>query len=207
MSRLALTMRLALGAALVFAGINHFIFELVPMPSGEQALAAQLLAAFAHSGLLDIAMAVLLVAGVLILAGLFVPLALCLVMPISTCAAYWAVILEGDLPLAVLTHAMLALNALLMLAYLDAYHGTLRRDTLALGDAPGDGMSFETTYARLVGGISPMQFAVGLLPLLAAAALYHFIVPSLLALYSLGVLAVPAAVLLVRLIQGRGGAK
>jgi hypothetical protein len=95
----------------------------------------QLMAAFNHSGLMDIAMAIQLVAGVLLLAGVLVPLALCVVMPVSTCAVYWAVILDHRPLGAALALVALALNGLLMLAYLDHYRGALQRHAPTLGEA------------------------------------------------------------------------
>ena len=87
-----------------------------------------------NSRLLDVAMAMQLVAGALILAGLLVPAALCVLMPISTCALFWAVILDHQPLNMVLALAAFALNGLLMLAYLRYYHGTLQRRALALGE-------------------------------------------------------------------------
>ena len=83
----------------------------------------------------DLAMAIELVAGLLILAGVLVPLALCLVMPISTCAVYWSAILEHQPLGAVLALVAFALNGLLMLAYIDYYKGALQRHALMAGEA------------------------------------------------------------------------
>jgi hypothetical protein len=82
-------------------------------------------------------MAIELVTGAFILIGAFVPVALCVVMPVSTCALYWAVILEHQPLGAVLALAAFALNGLLMLAYIDyykGYGGPLQRRTLMLGE-------------------------------------------------------------------------
>ena len=91
--------------------------------------------ALVHSRLLDVAMAIELATGVLILTGFFVPLALCVVMPISTCAIYWSVILDHQPLHAVLALAAFALNGFLMLAYIDYYQGMLQRRALTVGEA------------------------------------------------------------------------
>jgi hypothetical protein len=127
--------RLIFGAWMLANGANHFFFSLWPEPTGHEPLAIQLMNALVHSGLLDVAMAIQLVTGALILTGFFVPVALCVVMPISTCALYWSVILDHQLLGAVVALAAFALNGLLMLAYIDYYKGTLERRALTLGEA------------------------------------------------------------------------
>lgn len=127
--------RLLFGAWMLANGINHFFLPLWPEPTGHEPLAVQLMAAFMHSGLLDVAMAIELAAGALILTGLLVPVALCVVMPVSTCALYWSAILEHRPLGAALALAAFALNGLLMLAYLDYFQGALRRRAPTLGEA------------------------------------------------------------------------
>ncbi len=56
-------------------------------------------------------------------------------MPISVCAAFWAVILDHQPVTALLALAAVALNALLCLAYIDYYQGMLQRRALTLGEA------------------------------------------------------------------------
>jgi uncharacterized membrane protein YphA (DoxX/SURF4 family) len=135
MKHLALVGRLIFGAWMLANGANHFFFSLWPEPTGHEPLAVQLMSALVHSGLFDVAMAIELVTGALILTGFFVPVALCVVMPISTCAIYWSVILDHQPLGAVLSLAAFALNGLLMLAYIDYYKGALQRHALMLGDA------------------------------------------------------------------------
>ena len=130
-----LAARLIFGAWMLLNGLNHFFGPFYPMPAGTAPLAVQLMQALVHIGLLDVAMGIQLVAGGLILAGVFVPAALCVMMPISVCAAYWAVILEREPIGAVLALAAVALNALLMLAHLHHYRGVLERHPLAVGEA------------------------------------------------------------------------
>jgi hypothetical protein len=71
----------------------------------------------------------------LILSGVLVPAALCFLMPITTCALYWALVLDHQPLNVVLALAAFALNGLLMLAYLPYYRGMLQRHTLAAGEA------------------------------------------------------------------------
>jgi hypothetical protein len=135
MKHFILVARLIFGAWMLANGANHFFFSLWPMPTGNEPLAIQLMAALVHSGLIDVAMAIQLVTGALILTGFFVPLALCVVMPISTCALYWSAILDHEPVGAVLALIAFALNGVLMLAYIDYYRGALQRHAPSLGEA------------------------------------------------------------------------
>jgi putative oxidoreductase len=135
MKHLVLGGRLIFGAWLLASGLNHFFLSLWPVPTGHEPLAIQLMDALVHSRLFDVAMAIQLVTGALILSGLFVPLALCVVMPVSTCALYWSLILDQQPLGAVIALTAFALNGLLMLAYVDYYKGPLQRRALTLGEA------------------------------------------------------------------------
>ncbi len=135
MKPLILAGRLIFGAWMLVSGVNHFFVHLYPEPVGHEPLAAQLMAAFVHSRLIDVAFTIQLVSGALILTGFFTPVALCVVMPVSTCALYWAAILEHEPLGAALALAAFALNGLLMLAYVDDYKGVLQRSALSLGEA------------------------------------------------------------------------
>jgi uncharacterized membrane protein YphA (DoxX/SURF4 family) len=135
MKSLLLVARVIFGAWMLANGANHFFVSLYPEPVGHEPLAIQLMAALAHSRLLDVAMAIQLVTGALILVGVLVPVALCVVAPISVCAAYWSVVLEHQPLGTVLALAALALNGLLMLAHIDYYSGVLQRRALTLGEA------------------------------------------------------------------------
>jgi uncharacterized membrane protein YphA (DoxX/SURF4 family) len=131
---LVLAGRVIFGAWMVIAGINHFFVSLYPMSGGTAPLAVQLMTALVDSKLLDVVVGIQLVTGALILAGIFVPLALCVVMPLTVCATFWELL--DHQPLGVLLGlAALALNGLLMLAYIDDYKGVLQRRALALGEA------------------------------------------------------------------------
>ena len=135
MKHLVLAARLIFGAWMLLNGANHFFFNLWPEPVGHTPLAIQLMTALKNCWMLDIAMIIQLVTGALILAGVLVPVALCVVMPISVCAAFWAVILEHEPLGALLSLIAVGLNALLCLAYIDYYQGMLKRSALTLGEA------------------------------------------------------------------------
>jgi hypothetical protein len=134
MTRITAAARVLFGAFLLANGLNHFFLGLWPGPAGHEPLAIQLMDAFVHSGLLDVAMSIELVTGALILTGLLVPVSLCIVMPVSTCALYWAVVLDHQIAAATLALLAFALNAGLMLAYLPCYRGALARYAPTLGE-------------------------------------------------------------------------
>jgi uncharacterized membrane protein YphA (DoxX/SURF4 family) len=124
----------ALGAWMLVNSVSY-LFLASPAPTGHAPLAIQLMDALVHSRLFAVAMVIQLVTGVLILAGVLMPVALALLMPISTCALYWALILDQQPLYAMLALAAFALNGVLMLAYLPYYHGALQRRALAVGEA------------------------------------------------------------------------
>jgi uncharacterized membrane protein YhaH (DUF805 family) len=198
MKHLVLAGRLVFGAWLLVAGTNHFFVSLYPESTGHEVLGMQLMEALVHSRLFDVAMAVQLVTGLLILGGVFVPLALCLAMPISVCALYWSVLLEHQPLEAVLGCAAFALNGLLMLAYVDYYRGVLQRRALTLGEREGDVMRYETLFVDFNGRTSRGEFVGALIPLVAAAAFYCFLVKGRTGEWVLVMLLFPATVLHAR---------
>jgi uncharacterized membrane protein YphA (DoxX/SURF4 family) len=132
--QLVLAARLIFGVWMLVNGIDYFFVSLYPMPTGHEPLAVQLMTGLVNSRLLDVAMAIELVTGALILIGVFAPAALCVVMPISVCAAFWAILDHRPSGLALGLGAV-ALNGLLMLAYIGYYKGVLQRHALALGES------------------------------------------------------------------------
>jgi hypothetical protein len=135
MKHLVLVGQLIFGAWMLLSGVNYFFVHLWVQPVGHEPLAVQLMAALVHSRLLDVAMTIQLITGALILTGFIVPVALCVVVPVNTCAVYWAVILEHQPVDALLALVALALNGALMLAYIDYYQGVLQKHALTLGEA------------------------------------------------------------------------
>jgi hypothetical protein len=196
--------RLLFGAWMVVSGLNHFAGVLYAEPAGHTPLAVQLMAALRDSRLLDVAMAIQLVSGALIVTGAFVPLALTVVLPVNVCAAFWAAILEHAPIGAAVALLAVALNGALMLAYLDSYRDMLRRRALALGEGPEDGRNYDKAYALPVGRIPLAQFVPALIVLGLAAAFYYLLVPGRTEQFALLTMAYPALVLLARLAQGFG---
>lgn len=135
MKPLLLAGRVVFGAWMLANGVNFFFLSLWPLPAGHEPLATQLMDAFLHSRLMSVAMAMELVAGALILSGLFLPVALCVVMPVSTCALYWSLMLDQQPLPAMPALVAFALNALLMFACLEYYKGALQRRALDVGEA------------------------------------------------------------------------
>jgi uncharacterized membrane protein YphA (DoxX/SURF4 family) len=131
---LLLPARLLFGAWMLLNGLNHFFLSLWTTPAGSGPLAAQLMSALMNSSLFSVAMAIELLAGALILLGRFTPAALCVLMPVSTCALFWAVVLDRQPMPALLAVAAFALNGLLMLGHLRYYQGALQRRALAFGE-------------------------------------------------------------------------
>lgn len=204
MKQLVLVGRLVFGAWMLANGANHFFFSLWPSPTGHEPLALQLMAALVHSGLLDVAMAIQLTTGALMLIGLFVPVALCVVMPVSTCALYWSVILEHRPLGAILALAAFALNGLLMLAYVEYYRGALQRHALSLGEASAGHTYFDALFVNPVGRTSRNPFVAALITLLAAVAFYAFLVKGRSGLWSMLVLLLPGVILLARRLHDMG---
>jgi len=204
MKPLVVAGRVVFGAWMLADGVNHFLLPLYPEPTGHQPLALLLMTALVHSRLLDVAMAIQLVSGVVLLAGVFVPVALCVVMPISVCALYWAVLLEHRALSVALALAAFALNGLLMLAYLDYYRGVLQPIAVTLGEAPDGTTRYEDFFARPGGRTSRGGFVRALVPLLAAAALYFFLVKGRNGEWVLATLLLPALVLHARRLHDMG---
>jgi uncharacterized membrane protein YhaH (DUF805 family)/uncharacterized membrane protein YphA (DoxX/SURF4 family) len=204
MKQLALFGRIILGAWMLANGINHFFGPFWAHPTGTTPHAVQLMDAFTHSGLLGVAMAIQLVAGALLLAGIFVPLALVVLMPVSTCALFWSLILEHRALGALLALVVFALNALLMFTHLDAYKGVLQRRALTLGESANSANIYDSLFARPNGRSSRGEFIGGLVTLLAVVAFYAFLVTGLTAKWCIVVLLIPATILLARRLHDMG---
>lgn len=203
MKQLILIGRLIFGVWMLANGANHFL-SLWPEPIGHEPLAIQLMAALGHSGLLGVAMTIQLVTGALILAGLFVPVALCVVMPVSTCALFWAVILDHQPLGAALAVAAFALNGLLMLAYIGYYRGALQRQAVTFGEFIAGQRSFDFLFVFPNGRTPRGQFAAALITLVAAAAFYAFLVKGATAHWAMLVLVFPGIVLHARRLHDMG---
>lgn len=196
MPGLARMARLVFGGWMLVNGANQLALHLYAMPAGQTPLAVQLMSALSDSGLLAVAMAVQMVAGALILAGLFAPAALCVTMPITVCAAYWAVILDREPLGAILALAALALNGLLMLAHVGGYRDLLRRRVLAWGESAQE--TYESRYTDPRWPTSRGAFIGALIPLIAAYAFYYLLLPPSLGMGAMMTLLFPAFMLHAR---------
>jgi uncharacterized membrane protein YhaH (DUF805 family) len=194
--------RVVFGAWMLINGINHFFLPLWPTPTGHGPLAIELMGAFVHTHLMDVAMLIELITGALILTGCIVPAALCVVMPVSTCALYWSVL--DHQPLSVLLAlAAFALNGLLMLTYLEYYKGALQRVALTLGET-GRSMIWDSLFVDSKGRTPRGQFTAALIPLAFVVWFYAHAGPNPYAPWNLLVLLYPAVVLHARRLHDMG---
>jgi uncharacterized membrane protein YhaH (DUF805 family) len=202
LQQLVLVGRTIFGAWMFISGANYFFFSLWAQPMGHTPLALELMGAFAHSGLLTVAMLIQLVTGALLLIGLFAPAALCVVMPTSTCALYWALLEQQPLPL-LLALLVFALNGLLMLAYLGYYQGALQRSPLTLGES-GQAMTWDTLFVHSKGRSPREHFIAAVIPLAIVVWWYVRASPNVYPQWSLLVLLFPAIVLHARRLHDMG---
>jgi uncharacterized membrane protein YhaH (DUF805 family)/uncharacterized membrane protein YphA (DoxX/SURF4 family) len=202
MQQLVLVGRTVFGAWMLISGANYLFLSLWSVPMGHEPLSTELMGAFVHSGLLTVAMLIQLVTGALLLAGLFAPAALCVVMPTSTCALYWALLEHQPLPL-LLALLAFALNGLLMLAYLDYYKGALQRSALSLGES-GQATTWDTLFVHSKGRTSREHFIPALIPLAIVVWWYAQASPNVYPQWCLLVLLFPASVLLARRLHDLG---
>lgn len=133
--------RLVFAAWMIPAGLNHFV-PLFPQPMGSQPLSHELIVALIDSHLFDLVKAVELIAGICVLTGFYLPLALIVCMPVSFCVFFWDAPLEGwGSRAALFGYSTLLCNVLLCLAYVKSYRSmfALRSKPRSFGapDAPG----------------------------------------------------------------------
>jgi uncharacterized membrane protein YhaH (DUF805 family)/uncharacterized membrane protein YphA (DoxX/SURF4 family) len=202
MAQLVLVGRTIFGAWMLISGANYLFLSLWSVPMGHEPLSAELMGAFVHSGLLTFAMVAQLITGAFLLTGVFAPAALCVVMPTSTCALYWALLEHQPLPL-LLALLAFALNGLLMLAYLDYYQGALQRSALSLGES-GQGTTWDTLFVHSKGRSPREHFIPALIPLAIVVWWYAQASPNVYPQWSLLVLLFPASVLLARRLHDMG---
>jgi uncharacterized membrane protein YhaH (DUF805 family)/uncharacterized membrane protein YphA (DoxX/SURF4 family) len=202
MQQLVLVGRVIFGAWMLISGANYLFLSLWSVPMGHEPLSMELMGAFVHSGLLTVAMLIQLVTGALLLTGFFAPAALCVVMPTSACALYWALLEHQPLPL-LLALLAFALNGLLMLAYLDYYQGALQRSALSLGES-GQSTSWDSLFVHSKGRTPREPFIAALIPLAIVVWWYVRASPNVYPQWSLLVLLFPASVLLARRLHDMG---
>lgn len=194
--------RMIFGAWMLINGINYFFLSLWTMPAGHEPLSIELMGAFVHCGLLTVAMLIQLITGAFLLAGVFTPAALCVVMPTSTCALYWALLEHQPLPL-LLALLAFALNGLLMLAYLGYYRQALQRSPLSLGEF-GQAGTWDTLFVKSQGRTSRGEFIGAAIPLAIVVWWYAQASPFVYPQWSLLVLLFPLLVLNARRLHDMG---
>ena len=202
MNRVLDGLRLLLGAVLVLTAVDYFLPAILPFDAvreWQDPMAERLIAAFDRSGLLAVAKFIHLAAGVLLLVNRASPFALAALMPVNLCGMFIALFLEGDPLVALLGVALVALNALLMLAYLPYYSGVLRGGELADGEAREAGRNFESLFVNPWSGAPLSAYIGGGVVLAAALWFYWYVVPFANGTMGLYVLIFPAVILAIGL--------
>jgi hypothetical protein len=197
-SRILDALRILLGAVMVVTAIRYFLPPLLPMvpaAAWSDPMAVRVMTGFDRSGLLAVAKFIHLVGGALLLTNRAVPFALAALMPVNVCGLFISLFIEGDPLIAVLAVLTVALNGLLMLAYVPAYRGVLEPGWLADGEGPEDGQNYESLFANPLSNAPRAAYLGGGLVLAAAFAFYGFVVPFANGTMGLYVLAFPALVL------------
>ena len=142
--------RLVFAAWMIPAGLNHFV-RLFPQPMGTQPLSHELIVALLDSHLFDLVKAVELLAGIAVLTGFYIPLALIVCMPVSFCVFYWDTPLEGwGSRASIFGEAVLLCNVLLCLAYIRSY-----RSMFALRSKPRTFGAADASTAAQPAGARP----------------------------------------------------
>lgn len=195
-------LRLLLGAVMVLTAVDYFLPAIFPFDAvrdWQEPVAARLMGAFDESGLLAVAKFIQLVGGTLLLVNRAAPFALAAIMPVNTCGMFIALFLEGDPLIALLGVLTVALNALLMLAYLPYYRGLLRGGELADGEAREAGSNFESLFVNPLSGAPLSAYFGGGAVLLAAFWFYWDVVPFANGTMGLYVLIFPAIIFAIGL--------
>jgi uncharacterized membrane protein YphA (DoxX/SURF4 family) len=113
--------RLAFAAWMIPAGVNHF-YRIFNQPMGSQPLSHELIVALIDSHLFDVVKLVELLAGISVLTGFYMPLALLICMPVSFNVFWWDAPLEGwGSRAALFGYSVLGCNLFLCVAYIRSY--------------------------------------------------------------------------------------
>lgn len=200
MTRVLDLLRIAFGAVLVLSALHYFLPALVafvPSYNWHEPMSVRLMTQFDKSGLLAVAKFIHLVAGALLLVNRAVPFALTALMPVNVCGTFISLFVEGDTGLIILALVTLAINGLLMLAYLPWYRGVLEPGQLADGEAAEDGQNYGSLYVNPLSKAPASAYPAAALVWVAAAAFYWFVVLGLNSTTGLVVLAIPGLLLAV----------
>lgn len=197
-------LRLLLGAVMVLTAVDYFLPAILPFDAvreWQDPLAARLMGTFDQSGLLAVAKFIQLVGGALLLVNRAAPFALAAMLPVNICGMFVALFLEGDPVVALLGVLTVALNALLMLAYLPYYRGMLEAGHLADGEEPKAGRTFESMFVNPWSAAPLSAYLGGGAVLLAAFWFYWDVVPFANGTMGLYVLIFPAAIFAIGLVR------
>jgi hypothetical protein len=200
-------LRVLLGAVMVVTAIQYFmpfLLSFLPVATWHDPMSVRLMTVFDKSGLLAVAKFIHLVAGALLLSNRAVPFALAALMPVNLCGLYIALFVEGDLLIGVLAVLTVALNALLMLAYLPSYRGVLEGGQLADGESAEDGGNYASLFSNPLGNAPASAYPAAAVVLVAVLAFYWFIVPGLNAITGVITLAIPTLLLLAGWVRALG---
>ena len=130
--------RIVLGLVFLIFGLNGFL-QFLPMPPMPEAVGAYF-GALASAQVLPLVKAIEVVAGLLLLTGLFVPLALLLLAPIVVDIVLFHAVATGEgLPMPLV---LVALGIYLAWAYRDSFRGVLQaRAQPRVADEPAPAVS------------------------------------------------------------------
>lgn len=211
MSRPLDFLRVVLGVVLVVTALDFFLPHLMPfVPDARwhDPMALRLMTNFERSGLLAVAKFIHLAAGLLLLVNRTVPFALAALLPVNICGAFLSLFIEGSALIGLLALLTVALNGVLMLAYLPYYRGVLDPGQRADGEGAADGEYYESLFANPLSSAPARAYPAAALVLLAAMAFYWFVVPYSNGTTGVITLAIPAVLLTIGAIRavGRGQA-
>ena len=132
--RIVAVLRILFGLHFLFNGLNY-IFHFIDIPKPPAEIANVVMDAFVNSGMFWVAKGTEAVTGILLIADLYVPLALVLAFPVTCIITYVDVMLTGVPLYAGLGLVTFLWNGGLMLAYFGYYKPLLVRRATAGGSA------------------------------------------------------------------------
>lgn len=200
-------LRLALGIIMMPTALAYFLPDLLPFvrtATWQGEMSVRLMGQLDASGLLAVAKFVQLLGGLALLLNRAVPFALAAMVCVNVCGAFVAVLIEGDPLLGTMALGVLALNALLMFAYLPAYSGVLAHGAIADGEGAEPGANYESLFVNPLSGASRRHCLFALVPLVLAAGFFWKVVLGFNSVTGLVVLVVPTLALLVNLVRAKG---
>jgi len=198
--KLVMIGRLVLGALVTAVAVNYLFISEAPV--GQQPLADLLMTSLVNSKLLYVALAVQLIAGVLLLSGFLVPLALTAQLMISSNALFWALILNQSPLLGLLTLVLFAINGLLMIAYLPYYKDLMAKTSQAMGETQTS--SYDALFVNPNGSTSKAEYIPALITIIVAIAFFGMYITGRTAEFCMLVMVYPAYVLVVRRFHDMG---